>query len=135
MWQVRSCPQSIGRQQQLDSSCNEKKSMSAMVNRLRGREGAFGYCCAGVSSGTLLPCRAFADGLLGRDRNPAILCIGDLISFDNLEYSTANICGSDQRTNTYLTEHESSMCGNWCGHSRLVLLIADERNFRACWPR
>ena len=33
--------------------------------------------------------------------------------YDNLAYSTANICGSSSRTETFLTKSQSSICGSW----------------------
>jgi len=33
--------------------------------------------------------------------------------YDNLAFSTANICGAAERSETFLTEEESSICGSW----------------------
>lgn len=33
--------------------------------------------------------------------------------FDNLQYSTANCCGSGNKENTYLNKSQSSVCGAW----------------------
>jgi hypothetical protein len=32
--------------------------------------------------------------------------------FDHLQYSTANVCGSSERSNTYLSKAQSGMCGS-----------------------
>ena len=88
--------------------------MPTVVKRLRGRKAALGYCCTGVHCGILVYCHKVVHGVHCVDWNKSFAwCIGDLISFDNLEFSTSNICGNDQRTDTYLSQHESSMCGDW----------------------
>ena len=41
--------------------------------------------------------------------------------FDNLAYSTANVCGA--RANTYLTQAESALCGDWCGFLMMMMMM------------
>ena len=36
--------------------------------------------------------------------------------YDNLQYSTANCCGSGSKENTHLTKSQSSVCGDWYRH-------------------
>jgi len=33
--------------------------------------------------------------------------------YDNLQYSTANICGSGERDETYISKAQSAICGDW----------------------
>ena len=36
--------------------------------------------------------------------------------YDNLQYSTANCCGSSSKANTYISKAQSSVCGSWYSH-------------------